>query len=271
MITRHLLRSLAVAGVAAMLAAVTHSASAQATLPLYEPFNYTAGSLLPNGGWTQTGNPPNTSAPVQVVAGSLAYAGLPTPVGGKVVVLNGSGFEDPGLDFTGVTGAGNSVFVSAIVNVKSEGSVAAGDYILHVSSAGTASTDYRSRVFVKPGASAGTFSVGIRNGSADVVQYGGDYPINTPVFVVVSYDIVDGTTNDVSRLWVNPALGQATPPAATATATATGSDIATVGRIGLRQGSASTAQDIDVDELRVATTWASVTPSAASVADWQLF
>ena len=154
---------------------------------------------------------------------------------------------------------------------RSEGSVAAGDYILHVSSAGTGSTDYRSRVFIKPGSSAGNYNLGIRNGSADVVQYGGDLPVGTPVFVVVSYDIVDGTVNDVSRLWVNPALGQATPPAATATATATGSDIAPVGRIGLRQGSTSTAQDIDVDELRVATTWASVTPSAASVADWQLF
>ncbi|MCX7625664.1 MAG: hypothetical protein N2Z21_05570 [Candidatus Sumerlaeaceae bacterium] len=250
-------------------AAIASMASAQAALPLYEPFSYPAGNLTGNsiagGTWTQTGS--NSSQQVQVSAGSLAYAGLPTPQGGKVTLLNGSGYEDPGLDITAQTaGTGYASFILEVVNA---GNVAAGDYFFNFSSAGTGSTNYRTRVFVRPGSVAGQYNLGVGFSGAPTT-WSGDLPVGTSVFLVAAYTF-NASGDDVSSLWINPALGQASPPTADLTATATGADLTSLGRVNLRQGSTSTAQQFMLDELRVATSWAQVTPSASGVQDWSLY
>jgi len=235
---------------------------AQPSLPYTETFDYSVGALIPNDGWTQTGV--NTGGTVQVTSGSLSYTDLPTPTGNKVALLNGSGFEDPGFDITPVGNQTDpsSVYVSFILNVINPG-VVAGEYIQHVCSAGQSSIDFRSRVFVRLGSGgASFFNIGLRQGSADIIQWDTtEHPVSTPVFIAVAYDFVPDTVNDVSRLWVNPALGESSPPAPLLTATATGPDLAAVGRINLRQPSPSTDLSVEVDEMRIGTSWTDVTPS----------
>jgi hypothetical protein len=253
--------------------ALASLASAQATVPLYEPFNYPAGDPLVgktiNGGtWTQTGA--NASSPVTIQASSLTYAGLPASQGGSIQLINGSGAQDPGLDIT--TQTAGSVYASFILNVTNAGSVASGDYIFQFSSAGTGATDYHARLFVQPGSTADNFKLGLRFYSSDTILTSEDYPVNTPVLVVVAYNINASTADDTASLWVNPTLGQTSAPTAIGTTAAGVADLANgVARVNFRQGTASTAQVVLVDELRVSTSWADVTPSASGVNDWTMY
>jgi len=258
------------------LVAFTGSLFAQASLPVYESFNYAAGNLVGNAGWSQTGNPPTTANPVQVVDTSLTYTGLPDSAGRKVVVLNGSNYEDPGFDITptGSQTEASSVFVSCILNVVNPGTLAAGEYFLHVCTAGMTSTDFHSRVFVRQGTGGATFfNMGLRHQTNDTILYDTtERAVATPIFVVVSYDFVTGATNDTSRIWINPTLDESVPPTPALTATAIGTDLNAVGRINLRQPSANTNMSLEVDEIRAGTTWASVTPMKGSgVDDWTVF
>lgn len=255
---------------AAGFAAIASLASAQANLPLYEPFNYPAGNLSGNtidgSTWAPTGS--NASSPVQVSAGSLSYAGLPAPVGGKVTLLNGTSYEDPGLDIA--SQSAGTVYASFILKVVHPGNTT-GDYIFNFSSAGTGSNDYRTRVFVRQGSGgANTYNVGLRHGSSDTIWWSSDYTTDTVTFVVAAYNFGPGSGDDSSSIWLNPSLGQSTAPTPDGTATAS-QDLAALGRIGLRQGSGDTSMIVEVDELRVATSWAQVTPSASAVQDWTLY
>lgn len=242
---------------------------AQATLPVYEGFNYPVGNLLKNDGWTSTGS--NAASPVQIEDISLTYAGLPGSTGKKVKLLNASNAEDPGFDIvaTGNQTEASSIFGSFIINVTNEGNTT-GDYIFHFCSSGPTSGDFHSRVFIKKGSAAGKFLMGLRNQNNDTIVWDTvERDISVPLFIVVAYDFVPGEDNDVSRIWINPALGQATPPAAdvTANTVTANTDLASAGRVNLRQGSASTAMVVEFDELRVGS-WTDVTPSASSVSDW---
>jgi len=254
--------------------AIASLASAEASLPLYEPFNYTADSNLVgqtvNGGtWTRSGA--NASSPVTIQSSSLSYPGLPAQ-GGSIQLINANGAEDPGLDIT--TQTAGTVYASFILNVTNPGTVAGGDYIFNFSSPGTGATDYHARLFVQPGTTTDNFKLGLRFSSSDAILTTGDYAVNTPVFVVVGYTISDSAPNDdYASLWVNPTLGQASPPPAIVT-TATGvNDLPNgVGRVNFRQGSASNAQVVQIDELRVSTSWTYVASApSAGVRDWTLY
>jgi len=241
------------------------------SLPYTETFIYSVGALIPNDNWTETGA--NTLGIVQVTSGSLSYTGLPTSTGNKVALLNGTSYEDPGFDIVPVgdqTDPSN-VYVSFILNVINPGNTT-GEYVQHVCTAGTTSINFHSKVFVRQGTGGVLFfNIGLRNGSADIIQWDStERPVSTPVFIVVSYDFVPGTINDTSRLWVNTPLGASSPPAPLLTATATGADLLVgVGRINLRQPSASTNLSDEVDEMRIGTTWQYVTPT--SVSDWAIY
>ena len=82
--------------------------------------------------------------------------------------------------------------------------------------------------------------------------------------VVVSYQIVAGPTNDIVKLWVNPTTGT-TEAAATLTLSGTNTltDLANLNRILIRQGLATDTPSVEMDELRIGTTWESVTPSSS--------
>mgnify|MGYP000172315247 CR=1 FL=1 len=262
---------------AALLIFAPAASQAQLSLPVYEPFAYEPGTtsalvtLAPTT-WTLTGA--NALLTATVVSGSLPYSGLPAGTGNKVSLLNGANFDDPGMDIVPASGDGTSVYVSFILNVVNPGNTT-GDYFLHVSSQGPTSTDFHSRFWIRQASSASVFNVGTRNHTTAAGQVWGttEYSVGTPLFVVVSYDFVSGTVNDTTRVWINPALGLGTPPSPTLTATAVAgdTDLASVGRINLRQGSGNTNLSVQVDEIRVSTNWTDVTPTNASVRDWTIY
>lgn len=243
----------------AAVASAGGSARAQASLPLYESFDSPGGSLLVGrtvggGTWTRSGI--DTLSPVTVTTGSLAYPGI-YPQGHKVILGNGSNQEDAGLDIAGQNSG--TVYASFLLKVINAGNTT-GDYVFHFSSAGTGATNFRSRVHVKQGSSAGKFVVGLNNISpgGTPVWTSTEYDVGTEVLIAVAYALNPGSADDMTYLWVNPSLHGTTPPPPDLNQPAS-ADLGTLGRVGLRQGSGNAALQVQVDELRVSTSWSDVT------------
>jgi hypothetical protein len=229
---------------------------------VYEPFNYTAHAT--QGLAAQSSSVwliVNTGDSILVNAGSLSYSGLPASTGNKVK------FDGAGTDYYRVFAPQTSgkVYYSFILNLSSLGSLdATGGYFTTLMQTGS-TTAFGASIWTRLSATAGKYNVGISTRSNSAVAWvATDLDPNTSYFVVGDYEIVAGATNDISKIWLNPALGGA-EPAASATAAA-GTDLTAAGveRVLLRQDSDPETAFTEMDELRVGTTWADVTPGGVA-------
>ncbi|NVO03773.1 MAG: Ig-like domain-containing protein [Bacteroidetes bacterium] len=223
------------------------------SLMFYEPFSYPVGDTLNLHGWTQV----NTGDQIYVTPGSLSYNGLAASTGQKI------SFSGTGRDFqkTFTSQSAGTVYYSFIMQVSSLGTLGAtGGYFAGLAANGTT---FGSTMWTRQ--SGTDFQIGINpRTTAANTQWSVAYPINTPILVVASYEMVAGATNDVVNVWINPApatLGLASAPAPTFTATNALVDLAAVDRFFIRQDNAINTPFIDQDEIRVGTTWADVTPA----------
>ena len=234
--------------------------SSQAQL-LHEPFNYTPDPT--NGIGQQSGSiwvRINTGDSMLVTNGNLTYAGLPASTGNKVS-FDGAG-SDNYTTFTSQTSG--TVYSSFILNVTALGSLnTTGTYFTGFSDAAT-STTFGATVWSRLSSTAGKYNIGIatRTTAAAVNWLPGDYDPGTSYFIVRAYEMIAGAGNDVGKIWINPTLGGSEPPANAIAAV--GTDLASVQKVFLRQDAATTTPFIDVDEIRVGTTWADVTPTGVS-------
>jgi hypothetical protein len=235
--------------------------NAPATVLLYEPFSYTAPSNLGGqGGWVNQ----NSGDEVVVTSGSLNYTGLAASQGNKVE-FGGAGL-DPQKTFTATTTG--TVYYSFLLNVTDLGSLnTTGGYVAGLR--GGQLTTFGATIWLR--AATGGYNIGInpRTTAASTAYSSTVYTANTTYLVVASYQIVSGTGNDVVNLYVNPvstSFGGTAPATPSATATNTGgTDLTTVDGFFLRQDSTTTTPaNLQFDELRVATTYAEVTPAAAA-------
>jgi autotransporter-associated beta strand protein len=89
------------------------------------------------------------------------------------------------------------------------------------------------------------------------------------IFVVGAYTMVGSMgTDDTSSLWVNPdasSFGAPVAPATSCPDATGGGDVSGIASFALREGNALLAAGIEVDELRLGTTWASVTAPVGAV------
>jgi hypothetical protein len=87
--------------------------------------------------------------------------------------------------------------------------------------------------------------------------------VNSTHLVIVSYDFVEGARNDVVNLWVDPPVntfGKTEPkPSATVKLEL---EARNVECIFIQQHSSRNTPGVEMDEMRVGTTWASVTAAA---------
>lgn len=227
---------------------------------VYEPFDYPAGETLPSQtNWTGINTGDDN---ILIIEGSLTYSGLQASAGNKV------SFAGAGIDAyrTFVNQASNIVYYSFIMNVTDVGLLnATGGYFTGIASN---STNFGATVWT--GLFGDGYRIGInpRTSTANTVWVTGTQPTGNSVLIVVSYEFIEGTGNDVVNIWVNPSaasLGAATPPAATATVTNTGgTDLGSISQFFIRQDSDTETPFIDMDECRVGTSWADVTPAGSS-------
>ena len=251
-------------------AAILLMASSVLALPLvYEPFDYPAGQLLTGRtnaagqGWINGGSGVDDAT---IVPGNLAIPGLATPAGN--CLTNGGTGPGNRILFNTTLNSG-TVYYSFALRVDRLGANFTGgtSFIasLGYDSAGT--LVQQAQLYIRTNSTgAGGYVLGITKTDGSAIVFSSQVFTNGQLlFIVVSYTFVSGnSTDDQVKLWLNPdplTFGATSPPPATLTATVVGADITQIDRLNLRQNLASNIPEaMTIDELRVATNWAEVTP-----------
>ena len=226
---------------AAALAALIGSASAEADVLLSDSFSYPDGSLVPNGGWA------NHSG----TAGDLLVSG------GEAVVQHGVPSEDAHVSFPAEAGA---IYYGIDFSVDDLGAPWAGtdsEYFAHFSDGGT--YNFRARLDVVPPTGAGDFTVGIATSASTAdATWATDLTFGTTYRAIAKYDQV---TNQ-AELWIDASLESDTSILG-ADDDDPGDDILW---FCLRQSDSSENETVRVDNLIVGTTFGEVVPEPTTLA-----
>jgi hypothetical protein len=234
-----------------------------AAAPVFaDNFTYPNGPLLGQGSWIITGT--STVNPLQVVNGraSLMNTGQDA----------NAAFSSP---FT--LGDSDSLYLGATINVST---ALTGDYFLHVGPGPAGNSfDFFQRIFVKSSGTGFVLGYAETSGGAtqtygtDVLSFGTDYR------VVLAYHRVGGNLNDTAALYVNPSLTEVDNLAyVTKVWNSTTAETNIVATVNLRQGTASSAATLLVDDLNVSPLFSEVAvftpvpePSCALLGGFGLF
>jgi hypothetical protein len=235
----------------------------QVTLPHYDGFNYPAGSTL-GGQGTWVNN--NSGDSILIAAGSLSYTGFPASSGNKIT-FDGAGV-DPTKEFTrDSTGTIYYSYLLKVTNFGGMGSDTAG----YCSGFYQSPTSTTSAALVWHRRNGTGFDIGLSTRLSSDKSWSPAKSLNTTYLIVAAYKFLSGTTNDSAYLWINPdvsTFGKA-EPAPTLGAVNNTTDLTGVQRFFIRQDLSNTTPYIEMDELRIGTSWADVTRaiSATHVVD----
>ena len=229
---------------------------------LMENFNYgTNADTLTNpaiGGsiWKRHSG---TGGPFSYTPTGLTFAGYTgSGIGGAIGFAHATVSKEDANAVLPVMTTGN-VYASFLLNVSAGGGTGTtADYFYHLSdSQGSAiGTTFRARLFIRTGTGANTFNIGVtKAGAASVAAFSGDYALNTTHLIVLKYMFLAGSDSVYLFVIPNGSSIPATEPAPTIAATdVTGSDLARVRSICIRQGTAGVAAGT-MDAFRVSQTW----------------
>ena len=272
----------AAAAVAGAVFACGEARVAQAQL-VYDPFAYPAASALdgqvnPIDGqsWAVLSNNA-ADDDIVITGGSLAYSGLSAPLGNSASFSSTGKSQRLGFDRTARAG---ELYYSLVLRVSDFGAMTTTPVVIAGFSdrSGPSAVPPQAvgaRLYLRQSASsapgAEKFNIGVsKNSGFDIEFAATDFSLDAPIFVVGSYQVVGSAagTDDVARLWIDPAsLGSTAAPAPSITAPVAGTDLTVSGvpslaAFVLRQGVG--VPSVQVDELRVDTAWARVTPPAGT-------
>jgi hypothetical protein len=162
------------------------------------------------------------------------------------------------------------MYFSVLINVIDSTQIATtfsdNSYFMHLANtSGATAGTFFGRLHIKKVNSAANYRLGIQNttsGTPTQTEFPADLSFGTTYLVVVKYDF-DGTSPDIATLWVDPSsLGGSEPTGGVANSSGTSGSPATFSAICLRNTSATPKAEID--EIRVGSTWADVTPAGAA-------
>jgi trimeric autotransporter adhesin len=229
-------------------------ASANSQVIFTENFDYSAGDSIGSHGWTTFSGATNI---LKVVSPGLTYTGYPLSNIGNSCRVSNNGY-DAYKNMTDSVSTG-VVYVSCMVKIDT---AKTGDYFLALLPQSSTSL-YTPRLFAKD--SSGTISFGISKGATSSVPatFGPNgYAYGTTYLLVVKYKFNSGTTTDdeVSLfVFTSPTLPATEPTTPTVgPITATTPDANSIGRVALRQGSASLAPSLNVDGIMAAKLWSNI-------------
>lgn len=228
-------------------------ASIQSQTILTENFDYTAGDSIGAHGWTGFSGSTNN---IKVKAPGLTYTNYPLSNIGNCARISNNGLDNY-KNTTGDSVTAGSFYVSFMVKVDS---AKTGDYFMAMLPQ-SSTTNYFGRIFVKD--SSGTLSFGIAkysiNATIPAVYGANGLAYGTTYLVIAKYKFNTGsTTDDEVSLYVFtspnlPSTEPSTPYVGPITSTQT--DVTSLGRIALRQGSAASAPSLDIDGIQVFKSW----------------
>jgi len=235
-----------------------------------ESFNF-SGALNANGWSTHSGIAGQFQALTTLsdCQNSLYLQGF-DPAAGNRTTFTAGNTEDVNKSISGITGIGYYSFLLKVSNTT--GLSTAGEYFTGFGgTAGASVTVFAPRVFVKAGVTPNTFSLGVQNTTGGTPTptptYSNEYPVGTTVLVVVK---LDATTSPIqASLFINPTAGASEPIATVANSAGTFS-FANFASIFLRQAGSATSGtgNLQIDEIRVGSTWESVTPACQQILTW---
>jgi hypothetical protein len=210
------------------------------TLPVNEPFNYSAGTPLNfSQMWKNTSV---GSDEILATSGNLTYTGITST--GNSVSFAGTG-SDTLLPFTDTTSgeiyASFLAKVTDLTNISLTGST-------YFASFSSATNVFSGRIWIKT--TDGTqyqYGISTTTTAADIVWSSTLYAVNSTQYLVLRYDF----SNNLLALYENPTIGgTAGPSVVTTPATA----LTSVANFVLRQDSATTTPAMTIDELTITTT-----------------
>jgi hypothetical protein len=226
--------------------------------PIIEDFDYTNGvNLADQSRWEKL----NSGDDMIVSEGSLDYTGLKASTGNKIS-FDGTGSETY-TQFINTTSG--TVYASFLLKVTAfqDGTnpdLNDGGYIAALAGS-TSGYDARFWVRPNPDTSGTTFDIGFGAESSSPPFTTGTYALNEVLFVVIAYDM----DSKLLSTWVNPDVSsfEGTIPAATLSSTDT-SPPDVINLFVLRQDSNNETPFLEIDEVRISTSWADVTPKEAT-------
>ena len=279
------MRKVLVAGVLGLCAS-----QASAAVLIYEPFDYTIGQDLLGqdhptlASWRRAATTAGQPSSIDIVSGNLTPPLELQPALGNSITVPGVG--SPASNgaatrlalATGVTAnAGVTMYYSLVLRVDSlaGSNNTTGGFITGFNNTGDADTTTnpsavaaKLQMRIDP-IDATKFNIGVFNNRTAVAastSWSGPLTVGDTIFVVGAVEMLAGTANDLSSMWINPgSLGAGSPPSATLVDTTPATTDIGVASIIMRQ---SPAPFVTVDELRVGESWADVTqvPEPASLA-----
>ena len=237
---------------------------------LYEDFNYTPPAYIGGNGnagstsnnWTTHSVTAGQTTTVDIQSGSLSYTGLATSTGNKVYLFSNANAPSRDVNRPYTTTA-TAIYYSALVSVidNSQISAATPDYFMCLGqTAGTTVTILSGRLGIKSVNTGANFRLSILNtsgGTPVFTEFAQDLTFGTTYLVVVKVD--RSTTPITASLWVNPSsIGGTEPTGQITNNSGTG---AFTGFASICLRNSATTPKANIDEIRVGTTWADVTPT----------
>ncbi len=236
---------------------------------LYEAFDYATPAFIGGNGnagstsnnWTTHNVTSGQTTTIDIQDVSLTYSGLASSVGNKVLLFGNANATSRDVN-RAITSSATSLYFSALVTIVDNSQITiTGDYFLHFgATSGTAVTIFGARLGAKSANTGLNFRFMILNTSGGTPVYsdnGADLNFGTTYLVVVKYDISAPLT--VASMWVNPASLGGTEPSGAVVNNSGTNTIGTFGSICLRNN--ATTPKALIDEIRVGSTWAEVTPT----------
>lgn len=249
-----------------------------ADLLIDENFEYPAGDLYGQGGWLRWSS--QSADPIKVADGSLTFTGyMDQAVGNKVVMGTTASAEDLWKSFADDTMLKEGTVYAAFLLNVSKPNVTASDpvfffhFFAQKKSPGMvdgANTTEVGKLWMVAGSDENHYKLAVsRHASKDkIVATEAEYEAGKTYLVVISYGIVEGATNDVISLWVDPQTTGGAAPAPLLTndqskeTSNTEASLNYGGLMGvcLRQAATKSAKapELALDALRASTDWASL-------------
>lgn len=236
---------------------------------LEENFNYPDGDLeqagndsLVVGKWMQSLKPADSlGVSPQVAARNLTYPGYIASEQGKVAVLDPKVGDDGtsqriSVYYLDTLGARDTVSMYAAFLMKplSAKNTSGRDFVIWEGS--VASSMCRGRLFLAKDGSA--VKIGVSKNSSTISAWSQTLEIGSTNLIVMKYEVVEGASNDIIKVFVNPTLNTA-ESANTPLVTADNATDMLVKGFGLRQR----GNGVEIGGLRIGTSWEDVLGMAA--------
>lgn len=227
---------------------------------------WSSGTILSDGWYTNGG--PSTFRQVAADA-QLTYSGYCSATSGKAITTSGNNQKDYILFATGKQktslSAGQKYYMSFLfnataLNTSDNAKTGAASYAyiagLLTSASNTGIAYTQGIVQVKTKSDNSKFYFGIRKKNESTVYGTTEFSLNQTYLVVVEYNVVDGTQNDVVNLYINPDKENPAAEVSTSSQTYASSyaDATAFVGVGLLSGAQSPTGTV-TDELKVATSW----------------